>query len=70
MFKHITVKSALVFDDEDFAETMQMLAEGKIVGYEKLVTGRIRLEDIVEKGFIELVHNKDEHIKILVSTRI
>jgi len=70
MFKHINIRSAIIFSDEDFKETMQMLADGKLVGYEKLITGRIRLEDIVEKGFNELINNKDEHIKILVSTRI
>jgi len=47
-----------------------MMADGKLIGYEKLITGRIRLEDIVEKGFKELINNKDEHIKILVSTKI
>lgn len=31
-----------------------------------MVTARIDLVDIVEKGFEELVSNKDEHIKILV----
>lgn len=70
MFKHINIRSAIIFSDEDFKETMQLLAEGKLVGYEKLVTGRIPLEDIVEKGFKELIHNKDEHIKILVSTNM
>lgn len=46
-----------------------MAISGKIVGYEKMVTGRISVEDIVEKGFEELVNNKDQHIKILVSPR-
>jgi len=69
MAKHINVRSALIFSDDDFKETMQMMAEGKLVGYEKLITGRIQLEDIVEKGFDELINNKDEHIKILVGTK-
>jgi hypothetical protein len=42
---------------------------GKLAGYEKLVTGRIRLDDIVEKGFKQLINNKDQHIKILVTPR-
>ena len=48
-------------------EVMQMMVEGKLRGYEKLVTGRIALSDIVKKGFEELVNNKDQHIKILVN---
>ena len=67
--KNITVKGVLIFDTEDFEEVMRWMAEGKLVGYEKMVTGRISVEDIVEKGFKELVNNKDEHIKILVSPK-
>ena len=45
------------------------IAIGKLTGYEKMVTGRIGVEDIVEKGFKELINNKDKHIKILVSPK-
>jgi hypothetical protein len=34
-----------------------------------MVTKRIILEDIATKGFEELVTNKDEHIKILVTPK-
>lgn len=70
MLKHITIKSAMIFDDDDFAEVIQMMAEGRFTGYEKLVTGRIKVEEVVEKGFKELINNKDQHIKILVSPSI
>ncbi len=42
---------------------------GEVPGYEKLVTDRIGVDDIVEKGFEALIHNKDKHIKILVSPK-
>ena len=42
---------------------------GRLKGYEKMVTSRISVEEIVEKGFKELVDNKDKHIKILVSPK-
>ena len=41
------------------------MAKG-IIKAEPLITGRIALTDIVEKGFLELINNKDENIKILV----
>lgn len=44
-----------------------MIADGRLKGYEKMVTGRIRLEDIGKKGFEELIAHKDDHIKILVT---
>jgi len=42
---------------------------GKFKGFEKLVTARIALEDVVEQGFEELVNNKDDHVKILVTPK-
>lgn len=42
------------------------LTEGKI-SPQDMVTGRIPLEKTYEDGFLELIHNKDQHIKILVS---
>lgn len=60
------MKGTLIFDDDDMEEVMTMMVERKLRGYEKLVTGRIALDDIVKEGFEELVNNKDGHIKILV----
>lgn len=34
-----------------------------------MVTSRIDVADIVEKGYKELINNKDQHIKILVAPR-
>ena len=32
-----------------------------------MVTSRIHIDDIIEKGFNELMTNKDQHNKILVT---
>ena len=69
MMKEITVKMSFAYNDEDFSKTVQGFIDGKFKGVEKMVTSRIGLEDIVEKGFEELVTNKDEHIKILVTPK-
>jgi threonine dehydrogenase-like Zn-dependent dehydrogenase len=42
---------------------------GKYPSFEKMVTSRISLEDVVTKGFKELIENKDEHVKILVTPK-
>lgn len=34
-----------------------------------MITSRIHLEDVVEKGFKELITNKDKHVKILVTPK-
>ena len=85
MLKDVTIRGSVVYDDEDFAEVMQMVAEGEMIfpatrradsysgrfaGFESLVTARIGLEDLVEKGIKELISNKDKHIKILVTPKL
>lgn len=34
-----------------------------------MISARISLDDISQKGFDELTANKDEHVKILVTPR-
>jgi threonine dehydrogenase-like Zn-dependent dehydrogenase len=58
------VKSILIAADE-----LAFSLLGKFSGVSQMVTSRIALEDVVEKGFEELVSNKDRHIKILVMPR-
>ncbi|WP_413249325.1 hypothetical protein [Sinomonas flava] len=42
-----------------------LLRSGRIPA-EQFITGRIAVDDILESGFRELIHNKEENIKILV----
>jgi (R,R)-butanediol dehydrogenase/meso-butanediol dehydrogenase/diacetyl reductase len=55
----------LAYTLSDFQGVAALLANGRLKA-EPLITGRIGLEEIVEKGFLELLNNKDAHIKILV----
>lgn len=81
--KEITTKCSLAYDDKDFKETVDAFVAGeaslqvslavthseagKFEGLEKMVSSRIHLDDVVARGFEELVHKKDDHIKILVT---
>lgn len=59
----------MVYTEEDFRETVEAFVKEEFDGIEKMVTSRIALEDIVEHGFEALVHEKEKHIKILVTPR-
>ncbi|MBW2560894.1 MAG: 2,3-butanediol dehydrogenase [Deltaproteobacteria bacterium] len=50
----------------EFKTAIALMADGRIVA-EPMITARIKLDDIVEKGFKELLENREKHIKILVS---
>jgi (R,R)-butanediol dehydrogenase/meso-butanediol dehydrogenase/diacetyl reductase len=45
------------------------LLQDKLVDATQFITGRIALDDLVGKGFRELIDNKEENVKILVSPR-
>lgn len=83
LLKEITTRCSLAYDDKDFKETIDAFVAGqlhtetssstlirdvgKFKGLERMVTSRIHIDDAAEKGFEELVNNKDQHIKILVT---
>ncbi|KAK4053293.1 hypothetical protein OIO90_003905 [Microbotryomycetes sp. JL221] len=47
---------------------IEALASGKI-DLEGFVTATTTLNDVIEKGFKELIHNNEQHVKILVSPK-
>ncbi|KAJ5102068.1 hypothetical protein NUU61_004290 [Penicillium alfredii] len=61
--KHVT--GAVVYDDGDFEAVIEAIASGKIQP-RPMITSKIAMEDVVEKGFRALIHEKDQHVKILV----
>jgi (R,R)-butanediol dehydrogenase/meso-butanediol dehydrogenase/diacetyl reductase len=51
--------------NRDHPATIRLMQDGRI-DTGGLITKRIKLEQIVDEGFEELVRNKDQHVKILV----
>ncbi len=60
------IKASWLFEPEDFVEGIKLITSGKMT-LDPLITDKISLNEIVEKGFLELELNRDQHIKILVS---
>ncbi len=50
----------------DFEYAISLMADGR-VDVKPLITAKIGLSEIVEKGFKELEKNRDKHVKILVT---
>ena len=50
----------------DFKWTIQLVKQGKI-NAKGMITKKITLNNIVPEGFDELVHHRNEHLKIIVS---
>lgn len=62
--KDVTLMSTLAYTPDTFKQTIDLIASGQL-DINNVITDRIRLEDIVEKGFEALIHDKSQS-KILV----
>ncbi|CAG9945110.1 unnamed protein product [Clonostachys rosea f. rosea IK726] len=70
LLKELKVTSSLAYNDKDFSEVVEAFVSGQFNGVEKMVTGRISLQEVVQEGFEHLVHQKDKHMKIAVSPKV
>lgn len=64
VFREVNVVGSLAYCN-DHPDTIKLIQDGKVEPHQ-FITGRIGLDDIVEKGFEELIANKEENVKILV----
>ncbi|KAJ9655594.1 hypothetical protein H2198_005595 [Neophaeococcomyces mojaviensis] len=68
-FRELTIKFSLGNDDNDYREVVEDFVAGKFAGAEALITRRLPVEDLAEKGLEELVRNRDDHVKIVATWR-
>ena len=64
VFREVSLLGSLAYA-HDHPATIEMVSSGRVDPYQ-FITGRIDLDDIVERGFRELIDNKEENVKILV----
>ncbi|KAL2829266.1 chaperonin 10-like protein [Aspergillus cavernicola] len=61
--KHVL--GAAICEDGDFEAVIDAIASGKI-NPEPMITSKIRMEEVEEKGFKALISERDKHVKILI----
>jgi threonine dehydrogenase-like Zn-dependent dehydrogenase len=85
MTKELSLEAPLAYTSEDFwevvedfvaGESRQRVFEvatdrvtGKFFGVEDMITDRIKLDDVVVKGFENLVQSDASSIKVLISPK-
>jgi (R,R)-butanediol dehydrogenase/meso-butanediol dehydrogenase/diacetyl reductase len=67
VFSEVNVIGSLAYCG-DHGDTIALLRDGT-VDAQQFITGRIGLPDLVDGGFRELIDNKEENVKILVSPK-
>ncbi|RDB17389.1 (R,R)-butanediol dehydrogenase [Hypsizygus marmoreus] len=65
LIKEIILTGTLAYD-RVHEELIEALAAGKIKDVESLITSRVAIGDVVEKGFKALLNDKDAQVKILI----
>ena len=64
VLKEIDLRGTIGYSN-DHPATIKLVQEGKL-DLSKFITGRIKLEELVDKGFDQLINNNEHHVKILV----
>jgi (R,R)-butanediol dehydrogenase/meso-butanediol dehydrogenase/diacetyl reductase len=64
-FTEVKLMGGICYTHEDFVDVLKVLASGKIRA-EDMITSVVPLEKAVQGGFLELINNKAEHVKILI----
>jgi threonine dehydrogenase-like Zn-dependent dehydrogenase len=66
MAKEIDIRFTMTYEPQvDFPAALNLLAN-RTADPDLLITDTIALTDIVQLGLEELLHNSDDHVKILV----
>lgn len=65
VLKEIDLRGTIGYSN-DHPATIKLVQEGKL-DLSKFITGRIKLEELVDKGFDQLINNNEHHVKILVN---
>ncbi|GFN18672.1 hypothetical protein AtubIFM55763_002759 [Aspergillus tubingensis] len=68
MYSEVNYTGSALYDESAFREVIRALSYGQLKP-ERMVTSKIKLDEVVEKGFQALVNDRDSHCKILVDVQ-
>lgn len=69
VFKEAKYSAVLGYQRADWIAVLEHLKDGSLKP-QNMITSKIRLENLVQDGILALVHDKDNHVKILVDIQI
>lgn len=65
VFREAKYQAVLGYQKKDFQGVIDALGKGTLKP-ENMITGKIRVDNLVEQGYTPLIKEKDKHVKILV----
>lgn len=66
VFKERSYLGVATYVKSDFQEVIDALSDGRLDRASKMITKRIPMDKVLEGGFLSLIHDKDNQVKILV----
>ncbi|KAL2869231.1 uncharacterized protein BJX67DRAFT_22389 [Aspergillus lucknowensis] len=66
MYHEVRYLGAALYDEKSFQGVIEAISKGQLKP-ERMITDKIGLEDVIEKGFKTLLEDRDRHCKILVN---
>ncbi|KEQ65813.1 GroES-like protein [Aureobasidium melanogenum CBS 110374] len=67
VFRERTYKGVATYVLGDFDEVLQAISSGRMKP-EKMITKKVELKDVIEEGFLTLLKDKDNHVKVLIKS--
>ncbi|KAI4720166.1 GroES-like protein [Aureobasidium sp. EXF-10727] len=67
VFREKTYKGVATYVLGDFDEVLQAISSGRMKP-EKMITKKVELKDVIEEGFLTLLKDKDNHVKVLIKS--
>ena len=68
VFREASYKAVLGYQKKDFRGVVDALGKGTLKP-SGMITGKIKMQDLVTEGYERLINEKDKHVKILVDVR-
>lgn len=68
VFREGRYVAVLGYQKPDFEAVIQAIGDGRLKPH-RMITSKIKMDDLVEKGIWALVKEKDKHVKILVDVK-
>ncbi|KAI5270166.1 GroES-like protein [Aureobasidium subglaciale] len=67
VFREKTYKGVATYVLGDFDEVLAAISSGRMKP-EKMITKKVELKDVIEEGFLTLLKDKDNHVKVLIKS--
>ena len=68
VFREASYKAVLGYQKKDYEGVLDALGKGKLKPA-GMITGKIRMQNLVKEGYMPLIKEKDKHVKILVDIK-